>query len=61
MLLYLISKISAKDDGSEGFMYYMNDGVYGSFNCILFDHFNPKGEPLFVRISFQIIICVYDV
>ncbi|KAI1707418.1 pyridoxal-dependent decarboxylase, pyridoxal binding domain-containing protein [Ditylenchus destructor] len=37
----------SKDDGSEGFMYYMNDGVYGSFNCILFDHFNPKGEPLF--------------
>lgn len=20
------------------YMYYMNDGVYGSFNCILFDH-----------------------
>ena len=20
------------------FMYYVNDGVYGSFNCILFDH-----------------------
>lgn len=20
------------------FMYYVNDGVYGSFNCLLFDH-----------------------
>ena len=20
------------------FMYYVNDGVYGSFNCLLYDH-----------------------
>jgi len=20
-------------------MYYINDGVYGSFNCILYDHY----------------------
>lgn len=32
----------------QGYMYYLNDGVYGSFNCILFDHYNPKGHPLFV-------------
>lgn len=39
-----------KDDGDsdkDGYMYYMNDGVYGSFNCILFDHFQPTGRPLF--------------
>ena len=24
-----------------GYMYYLNDGVYGSFNCILFDHQYP--------------------
>ncbi|EHB00586.1 Ornithine decarboxylase [Heterocephalus glaber] len=23
-------------------MYYMNDGVYGSFNCILYDHAHVK-------------------
>lgn len=23
------------------FLYYVNDGVYQSFNCILFDHYNP--------------------
>lgn len=23
---------------SKKFMYYVNDGVYGSFNCVLFDH-----------------------
>lgn len=29
-----------EDDGSSDrtLMYYVNDGVYGSFNCILFDH-----------------------
>ena len=26
------------ESGEEKFMYYMNDGVYGSFNCILYDH-----------------------
>uniref|UniRef100_A0A183C1U3 ornithine decarboxylase n=1 Tax=Globodera pallida TaxID=36090 RepID=A0A183C1U3_GLOPA len=35
------------DDGDQGFMVYINDGVYGSFNCILFDHFQPRGHPLF--------------
>ncbi|CAJ0940031.1 unnamed protein product, partial [Mesorhabditis belari] len=35
-----------KDIGSKGMMYYLNDGVYGSFNCILFDHVHPKGHPL---------------
>jgi len=26
------------DASDRAFMYYLNDGVYGSFNCILFDH-----------------------
>lgn len=26
------------DKGEQMYMYYVNDGVYGSFNCILFDH-----------------------
>jgi len=28
------------DDGAEGaeVAYYLNDGVYGSFNCVIFDH-----------------------
>jgi ornithine decarboxylase len=38
---------SSQSDGNDAtssvndqqmFMYYLNDGVYGSFNCILFDH-----------------------
>lgn len=32
----------AEDEDNEAdektMMYYVNDGVYGSFNCILFDH-----------------------
>uniref|UniRef100_A0A183IU29 ornithine decarboxylase n=1 Tax=Soboliphyme baturini TaxID=241478 RepID=A0A183IU29_9BILA len=28
-----------------GYMYYINDGVYGSFNCILYDHCQPSGKP----------------
>ena len=25
-------------DSQSAFMYYVNDGIYGSFNCIMFDH-----------------------
>jgi ornithine decarboxylase len=26
------------EQGNDNFMYYINDGVYGSFNCVLYDH-----------------------
>ncbi|PVF95305.1 hypothetical protein CPB86DRAFT_711415 [Serendipita vermifera] len=29
---------AAADDDNPKVMYYMNDGVYSSFNCIMFDH-----------------------
>lgn len=29
------------------YMYYINDGVYGSFNCIMFDHVAP--EPVLLK------------
>ena len=40
----VISKRVCTDDqnGSVSFMYYVNDGVYGSFNCIMFDHVTPS-------------------
>lgn len=41
----------SEDADHRGFMYYVNDGVYGSFNCILFDHNNPVGMPLFDEIA----------
>lgn len=28
------------------YMYFIDDGVYGSFNCILYDHQRVRAEPL---------------
>ncbi|KAK6057363.1 Pyridoxal-dependent decarboxylase, pyridoxal binding domain protein [Cooperia oncophora] len=49
-------KITKRPEDAEhrGYMYYVNDGVYGSFNCILFDHVDPVGEPLFDEIAEQV-------
>ncbi|EGW11216.1 Ornithine decarboxylase [Cricetulus griseus] len=30
------------ESNEQTFMYYVNDGVYGSFNCILYDHSHVK-------------------
>ena len=39
--------ISTNDrDGPIEYMYYINDGVYGSFNCLLFDHAQPVIQTL---------------
>ena len=35
--------------GSPSFMYYVNDGIYGSFNCIMFDHYTVVPSLLRVR------------
>jgi len=35
------------DSGDMNYMYYINDGVYGSFNCVLYDHYVP--EPSFMQ------------
>nr|1F3T_A Chain A, Ornithine Decarboxylase [Trypanosoma brucei]1F3T_B Chain B, Ornithine Decarboxylase [Trypanosoma brucei]1F3T_C Chain C, Ornithine Decarboxylase [Trypanosoma brucei]1F3T_D Chain D, Ornithine Decarboxylase [Trypanosoma brucei]1QU4_A Chain A, ORNITHINE DECARBOXYLASE [Trypanosoma brucei]1QU4_B Chain B, ORNITHINE DECARBOXYLASE [Trypanosoma brucei]1QU4_C Chain C, ORNITHINE DECARBOXYLASE [Trypanosoma brucei]1QU4_D Chain D, ORNITHINE DECARBOXYLASE [Trypanosoma brucei] len=38
------------ESNAQSFMYYVNDGVYGSFNCILYDHAVvrplPQREPI---------------
>ncbi|CAF1027271.1 unnamed protein product [Adineta ricciae] len=34
------------ESGETKYMYYINDGVYGSFNCVLYDHYVP--EPCFL-------------
>ena len=38
----LICTVVAKKKTRDGFIYYINDGVYGSFNCIIFDHQEPE-------------------
>jgi ornithine decarboxylase len=44
LVLNVIGKkvFSDKDNGVKRFTYYLNDGVYGSFNCIYFDHAKPN-------------------
>ncbi|GMT21735.1 hypothetical protein PFISCL1PPCAC_13032, partial [Pristionchus fissidentatus] len=37
---------NAADADAVGHMYYINDGVYGSFNCKQNDHVHPIGRPL---------------
>ena len=41
----LITKVTTVRDNGEGdCRYYLNDGVYGSFNNILHDHAAPQPE-----------------
>lgn len=39
------NKIINKDTNDIQFAYTLNDGVYGSFNCIMFDHAKPVIKP----------------
>ncbi|CAG8709477.1 28125_t:CDS:2, partial [Dentiscutata erythropus] len=34
----ILNDESPTRDDHSGYMYYINDGVYGAFNCILYDH-----------------------
>lgn len=38
----VFAKRSMPDEDGKKFLYYINDGVYQSFNCIFFDHVHPK-------------------
>lgn len=42
-------EIASKVDEEDGThtMYFINDGVYGSFNCVLYDHQKVTAEPLY--------------
>ncbi|CAJ0582522.1 unnamed protein product, partial [Mesorhabditis spiculigera] len=35
-----------KLDAPNHMAYYINDGIFGSFNCKLYDHIHPQGIPL---------------
>jgi diaminopimelate decarboxylase len=39
------NKFTDKETGEIQFAYTLNDGVYGSFNCIVFDHAKPIIKP----------------
>ncbi|KAH9629102.1 hypothetical protein HF086_008551 [Spodoptera exigua] len=44
----LAAMVAAKDsaESETHTMYFINDGVYGSFNCVLYDHQHVVAEPL---------------
>jgi len=44
------------ETGETKHMYYINDGVYGSFNCVLYDHYTPEPN-LFAQVCF-LMICL---
>lgn len=50
----IAKRAEALDDGKEAMMYYLNDGVYGSFNCTIFDHWQVYPSPLLAKEDFVI-------
>lgn len=45
LVLNVIGKKKITVDEETVIVYYLNDGIYGSFNCIYFDHSNPTVLP----------------
>lgn len=44
----MLTTVVSTADSSCGNRYYLNDGLYGSFNCLLFDH-AVVPEPVILR------------
>jgi len=44
------SRVTNKDSDADkdGYMYYLNDGLYGSFNSVIWDHIHPQGTALLI-------------
>ncbi|CAH0717736.1 unnamed protein product, partial [Brenthis ino] len=45
-MVHATRELPAKDGSGPHTMYFINDGVYGSFNCVLYDHQQVHAEPL---------------
>jgi len=45
MVFNVIGKKKIIENNETKFLYYMNDGVYGCFNCIVFDYATPEIKP----------------
>ena len=46
--------LDEEESTDRTFMYYVNDGVYGSFNCILYDHAHVK--PLLQKVPSKCVV-----
>jgi len=44
LLTNIIAKREVPSASDPSYMYYMNDGIYGSFNCLLYDHASVHPE-----------------
>ena len=44
--IHSVRDVIGDDETTRHKMYYINDGVYGSFNCILYDHQRVVPQPL---------------
>lgn len=44
----VIAKRSIQDNKNKSFMYYINDGVYASFNCMFYDHMD-NFKPIIIK------------
>jgi len=45
-LVHSIREVQGTNDEMQKYMYYINDGVYGSFNCVIYDHAVVRPELL---------------
>jgi len=45
LVMNVIGKKIVMDKDEKTIVYYLNDGIYGSFNCIMFDHERPTILP----------------
>ena len=52
-------KIIKNEDNEKIIIYYLNDGIYGSFNCIYFDHSKPTISPFNERDGVQYKSCLF--
>lgn len=46
LFLRIQGRRRVRDDSVNRFLYYVNDGVYGSFNCKMFDYYHPNPVPV---------------
>ena len=38
LVTHVIGKKEYSENGVKGFKYYLDEGIYGAFNCLIFDH-----------------------
>lgn len=53
----IAKKTTPAENGESVNMYYLNDGIYGSFNCIIFDHAEVTPAPLLPEDSERDVHC----